>query len=298
MKIKELVKIGIHDLNKNRIEESKIKVNQILQYIFKKDKSYFVIHDSDKVDKLKELEYKKYIEELIQGKPLQYITHRQEFMGLSFYVDENVLIPQPDTETLVEEVLHIVKEKSTKGEEKREEETELKVPSQKVIRILDLCTGSGAIAISLKKYLQKEDVFYQEKNDVNQRNDKVILEIFAIDISKEALKIATKNAKENNVKIKFILSDMFQELKQYKGQFDVIVSNPPYIESSTIKTLSKEVQNEPHLALDGGQDGLKFYKIIADEACEYLKEDGTILLEIGYNQRKSVTNLFRKKRKI
>lgn len=149
------------------------------------------------------------------------------------------------------------------------------------IKILDLCTGSGAIAISIAK-LTSNNVGVYAYGDP---------QITATDISEKALKIAKTNAKNNNVqnKIKFIKSDMFENIN---GKFDVIISNPPYIETNTIKTLSKEVQNEPKLALDGGQDGLDFYRIIAKNAHKYLNKNGIIMLEIGYNQRKTVTKIF------
>ena len=176
-------------------------------------------------------------------------------MGLDFFVDENVLIPQPDTEILVEEVLKISKLYNKK------------------INILDLCTGSGAIAVSLAKYIK----------DVN---------IIATDISENAIEIAEKNAIKNNAenKIKFVVSDMF---KNIENKFDIIVSNPPYIETKEIEKLSKEVKNEPIIALDGGNDGIKYYKIIADNYNKFLNIGGYLLLEIGYNQGESVSKLFK-----
>ena len=154
-------------------------------------------------------------------------------MKLNFYVDKNVLIPQPDTEILVEEALIKVQEIENKQKETRSK--------SESIKILDLCTGTGAIGISLYKY---------GKN----------VEIYASDISKKAIEIARRNAIANNANIEFILSDMFEQISMC--DFDIIVSNPPYIKTDVIKKLSKEVQNEPHIALDGGNDGLNFYKII------------------------------------
>ena len=150
------------------------------------------------------------------------------------------------------------------------------------VKIWDLCTGSGAIAISLEKYLNLEK--YLENSNI---------EIYASDISEKALKIAEKNAKiiNQDTNIKFVLSDMFKNIPQ--KDFDIIVSNPPYIETDTITTLSKEVQNEPLIALDGGNDGLEFYRIIASNGYKYLKNNGTILMEIGYNQKEKVTNIFK-----
>ena len=144
------------------------------------------------------------------------------------------------------------------------------------IEILDLCTGSGAIIVSIEKILNNKNI-----------------EFFATDISNNALRIAKKNAISNNTntKIKFILSDMFNNIE---NEFDLIISNPPYIESKEILNLPKEVQNEPLLALDGGEDGLNYYRIIAKDAKKYLKEHGVLLLEIGYKQRESVEEILEK----
>ena len=196
----------------------------------------------------------RYIDEIINGKPIQYITNEQEFMKLNFYVDENVLIPQPDTEILVEKVINDFKYKE--------------------VKILDLCTGSGVIAISLAKYINRS-------------------KIFATDISNKAIQIAKLNAEKNLVhkKIEFILSDMFKNINEDK--YDVIVSNPPYIKTEVIKTLDKQVKHEPILALDGGIDGLNFYKIIAENAYKFLNNRGKIYLEIGYDQKDQVIELLK-----
>lgn len=259
MKLKEIVNYGTQALTGNKIEDSSIKAKLLLQYILKQDRGYIVCHSDNELEEKDEIQYKQYIKELIEGKPLQYITNYQEFMKLNFYVDENVLIPQPDTEILVENAIEELKKMIKRK------------PSEK-IRILDLCTGSGAIAISIAKYLEDFP-----------------LEIYATDISKNALKIAKKNANINHVNIKLRQSDMFEKIE---GKFNVIISNPPYIEKEVLEKLPKEVQNEPHIALDGGIDGLRFYKIIAKKGYQFLKEKGLILLEIGYQQKESVTRLF------
>ena len=222
------------------------------------NKFELVINHTQEIPEEKINEFKSGLEKLKNNTPIQYITNHQEFMKLDFYVDENVLIPQPDTEILVEEVLkyveHIDKTKSSK------------------IKILDLCTGSGAIAISLAKYIEN-------------------VEITATDISNKAIQIAKLNAEKNLVhkKINFIESDMFQNIKE--NQFDVIVSNPPYIETAIINTLDKEVQKEPLIALDGGDDGLKFYRLIIKQAKNYLSSNGKVFFEIGYNQKEAIFNL-------
>lgn len=176
-------------------------------------------------------------------------------MWLSFFVDENVLIPQPDTEILVEEAIKYANQ------------------IKENVEILDMCTGSGCIGVALAKHV---------------KNAKVTL----VDISTKALEVAKKNAKENEVKekVNFIQSDMFENIK---SKFDVIVSNPPYIKTKVINELDLQVQNEPHLALDGGENGLKFYEILINEAPKYLKENGKIFLEIGYDQKKEVEELAR-----
>lgn len=260
MNIQKLRKEGRDRLVENNIEDAQIKNDILMQYVFNLSKIELVINSDKEIDHSEVNKFLSYIDELINGRPIQYITNEQEFMKLKFYVDENVLIPQPDTEILVEEVIKQI-------DELERDKTNIKV--------LDLCTGSGAIAVSIKKYTQDID-----KN----------VDIYASDISEEALKIAKRNAEKNDVEINFIHSDMFEEI--IKNDFDIIVSNPPYIETETIKGLSKEVQNEPIIALDGGEDGLDFYKIIANNGYKHLKKDGKILVEIGYNQKESVMNLF------
>ncbi len=174
-------------------------------------------------------------------------------MKMNFFVNEDVLIPRPDTEILVEEVIEITKR--------------LTRP-----KILDLCTGSGAIAISIAKYAE---------NAV----------LFASDISKNAIEVAKKNAKANNVedKIEFIESNLFEKIPQTK--FDIIVTNPPYIKRSEISKLDIDVQNEPNTALDGGIDGLDFYRKIANKAYDYLKYNGYLCMEIGYDQKEFVLDI-------
>ena len=184
-------------------------------------------------------------------------------MGFSFSVNENVLIPQPDTENLVEEVLHIA--------------DKLDKDINEEIRILDLCTGSGAIAISIAKLLGKKVLVY------------------ASDISAEALKVAEENSMNNMVNIYFFKSNLFEKISNlYK--FDIIVSNPPYIETKKIENLPEEVKREPKIALDGGEDGLKFYKEISKEAKKYLLENGYLAFEIGYNQREYVESILKQDR--
>lgn len=250
MKIKEILEYGRNNLID---KEEPLKLSKmLLKHLLNVSDSYFVINSEEELDLLVEEKFKEGINLLNEGTPLQYITNYQEFMKLDFYVDSNVLIPQPDTENLVEEVLNLLSKDNKKK------------------NVLDLCTGSGAIGISIAKYSES----------------KVIMS----DISKNALEIAKKNAINNLVidNCKFILSDMFEKID---GKFDIIVSNPPYIKRKVINTLSAEVQNEPILALDGGEDGLEFYRNIAKNAYKYLNKDGILALEIGYDQKEEVIKL-------
>ena len=265
MNLKDLRNKGIEKLK--NIEDAKFKIDILLQYILNMNKADIIINSDKEIENNVEKNFYNLIEELINGKPIQYITNSQEFMNLKFYVDENVLIPQPDTEIVVEKSIEILEELLSLKKEQKDKNK---------IKILDLCTGSGAIAVAIENYI------------LNRYDNSI--EIYASDVSEKALEIAMKNARENNKnsKIIFIKSDMFENLNE---KFDIIVSNPPYIETPVIKTLSKEVQREPYIALDGGEDGLKFYKIIAENAKKHLKTNGVILLEIGYNQKESVNEL-------
>jgi len=251
LNISELLVNGKHLLKD--IEDGNIKARILLEYILKLSREKIVSNPNIEVSDNNVESYLNKINDIKNGMPIQYITNKQEFMKLNFYVDKNVLIPQPDTEILVEKAIEIC---NNHGND---------------IKILDLCTGSGAIGISIAK---------------NIKNAKV----YATDIKNTVIDIAKQNAKQNNVdNIEFIVSDMFENIQE--KDFDIIVSNPPYIETDVIKTLPTEVRNEPIIALDGGKDGLKFYKIILSEYKKYLKKDGYLLLEIGYNQAKSVGEL-------
>ncbi len=217
-------------------------------------------------------EYFRLIDERASGKPLQYITGTQEFMGLEFDVNESVLIPRQDTETMVEDVISVIKDGALRGES-------LEGTGRREWDILDLCTGSGAIGISLAKLLTG-----------------VKVNVTCSDVSKAALEVARKNAGKLGVSknIKFAEGDMFASFdgRFKKKKFDLIVSNPPYIESDVIPTLQTEVKDhEPMSALDGGEDGLDFYRIIAGEAGGFLKKRGVLFLEIGCDQGNAVREL-------
>ena len=226
--------------------------------------------------------------------PLQQILGSQEFMGLDFFVNEHVLIPRQDTETLVELVLEEQQgkqqeEQQEKQQEQQPEEQQKKQREQqseeqqkkqrgekpeKPRKLLDLCTGSGCIAISLAVKGGFESVT-------------------ATDLSEEALKVAERNARTHQVPIRFFQGDLFSALPQSEVKtFDIITSNPPYIPTAVIATLEPEVrEHEPMMALDGTEDGLKFYRQIAKEAGSWLKPGGSIYLEIGYDQGEAVSGL-------
>lgn len=256
MQIKRGLEEAVKILKDNNIDEAIIKAKMVLCMVLKIEKEYIIINDSKEMEKEDEEKYFQYINKLKNGIPLQYITNNQEFMKLNFFVDENVLIPRADTEILVEEVISLANNDKNK--------------------ILDVCTGSGAIAVSLAKYIKNSNVM-------------------ALDISKEALKIAERNAFNNNVNIKFIESDLFNNLEE--NDFDIIVSNPPYIREIVINELSIEVKHEPKIALDGGKDGLDFYRKLSSESYKYLKEDGYLCLEIGYDQKNEVIEILKNEKK-
>lgn len=245
----ELLKDGKSILKKAGIVDWDMDAWLLLEYVtFMKRAEYF-IKKSLAVPKEIVHRYFSCINLRASYIPLQHITGSQEFMGLKFLVSPDVLVPRQDTETLAEYVLPLVKNR----------------------RVLDMCTGSGCLAVSLVKL-----------GDVAS--------CMAVDFSEKALDIAKKNAKINDVNIEFVHSDMFDSVI---GNFDVIVSNPPYIKTDVIGTLMPEVkEHEPLIALDGGSDGLKFYKIISRKAKNYLTKGGILAVEIGHDQSSQVVNLF------
>ncbi len=240
-------------LKKMRKEDTHLQAKRLLSFVLQKSENDCIVYGKENVTEEEIAKINKYLNEMQEGMPIQYITKEQEFMGLSFYVDENVLIPQPDTEILVEEVMALYNQ-----EEQRS--------------ILDLCTGSGCIGISLAKYFTNSQVYLS-------------------DISPEALSIAQKNCLKNKVSnIQILQSNLLENIL---GEFDIIVSNPPYIASKEIPNLSKEVQKEPYIALDGGVEGMEFYQKIVQQTPHFLKQNGHLCLEIGYNQKEKVEKLLK-----
>lgn len=199
-----------------------------------------------------------FIQDRLKGRPVAYIVGNREFMGLDFYVQEGVLIPRPDTEPLVEELIELCRGKEN-------------------LNILDIGTGSGAITISLAKYLNTSKVK-------------------SFDISDIALEVGKKNAISNEVddRVEFIKSDLFSSIENKSIQFDVIVSNPPYISKKDIETLHIQVKDyEPYTALEGGEDGLDFYRSITEQSRMYLKENGILAYEVGHDQAQDVSEIMK-----
>ena len=258
--LRDAVNYGKQFLEDFGIENAQYDATELLLLVMGISRTQYLINSMDKIDSGKLAEYAELINKRAEHIPLQHITGIVNFYGREYKVNANVLIPRQDTEILVEEVMKLTNSES---------------------RVLDMCTGSGCIIISLAA------------SGHTSENGAV-----AIDISDDALKVADYNKKYNNADyIKLIKSDMFSssECEQYKNEdnrFDVIVSNPPYIPTKDIDELSEEVRlHDPVLALDGDTDGLKFYKAITTQSVNYLKENGYLCYEIGYNQAEDVRNI-------
>lgn len=245
-----------------KLNELRVKLKQKLsQYAIEPKDADFIIAEYlncsvtelfkyDDIDEEQLNDISLLIERRINGEPVSSLFNKAYFYGLEFYVNKNVLTPRPETENVVECALSFIKDKT--------------------IRVLDLCTGSGCIACAIKK------------------NSNAI--VYASDISEKALEVAEKNAKELNLDINFIKSNMFSSIDE---TFDIIVSNPPYIETEVCKNLDSEVKNyDPMLALDGGADGLDFYRNIKNNLNK-LNRNGVLIMEIGYNQGQSLKQIFK-----
>lgn len=249
MTYREALSFGEKILSEAGVAEVKTDAWLLFEWIAKIDRNFYYLHAEDKISAETLKEYEAVLKKRSERIPVQYIIGETEFMGLNFKVNSNVLIPRPDTETLVEEALKLVK------------------PGMKV---LDMCTGSGCIIISIVHY----------RKDIKG---------YASDISKSAIEVAKENAKNNQVSINYETGDLFESIKE---KYDMIVSNPPYIRTTEILTLMPEVQQfEPIHALDGMEDGLYFYRRIVEEAGEYLNDGGYLLFEIGHDQGEDVSAL-------
>ena len=259
MKTRILVKEGEYRLAKAYCMDAKIDAQELFCFLTGIDKVQLFLKAEEEVDKDTEEKYMELIKKRAERIPLQHITGVQEFMGHTFKVSPKVLIPRQDTETLVTEAAKIIQDTP---KEKLSFMERLK--GNKEWDVLDLCCGSGAVGISLVKICSN-------------------IKVIASDISRDALDIAEENAKNMRAKIKFLQGDMFEPHKGKK--FDMIVTNPPYIKTKMISILQEEVKDhEPLAALDGGKDGLNFYRIIAEKASQHLKPGGVLLMEIGHDQ--------------
>lgn len=262
--IKDLTEKGISELKKGDYNNPLLDVHLMLCHILNVDRIYLYTNSDVTLDNEKANKFIELLNKRKEGYPLQYILNTQEFMGLDFFVDEGVLIPRPDTEVLVENIIDIVKKDH--------------LDNTKTIKIIDIGTGSGAITLSLANYIKNSFVY-------------------SVDISKKALEIANKNCNNLglNNKVMFLEGDLLDKIDgNVINNVDVIVSNPPYIPSGDIDELQIEVSKyEPRLALDGGIDGLDFYKRIINKAPLFLKSNGLLAFEIGYNQGSDLSLLLK-----
>lgn len=268
--LKELIKIGENQLAEAGISDAAIDAKELFCYMMHIDRSRLMLRWQDVLQDNQCEEYFDLVARRADHVPLQHITGTQEFMGLPFLVSDQVLIPRQDTETMVEDALGIIKKNWLRNEE-------LPVKARGSWHVLDLGCGSGAIGLSIAKLASEAKVTCS-------------------DVSPEALDMAQKNGKALGLKsVKFVKSDMFAAFTGKMGnkKFDMIISNPPYIRKDVIPTLMPEVKDhEPLLALDGGEDGLVFYRIIVDQAPSFLKKNGVVMVEIGHDQMADVTRLF------
>lgn len=256
----ELYEYGKHALGAAGVAEAALDARLLLEYICRTDRNELIVHADRGRSGMEEQFYRTVIEKRAGRVPLQHIVGGQEFMGLWFRVNEHTLIPRQDTEILVEEAMRHLGDG---------------------MRILDLCTGSGCILLSLLKYSNE-------------------CEGVGIDLSGEALMVAGENAEQLGIKATFLEGDLFAPLAEFTSDrttdrlFDMIVSNPPYIETAVIGTLMPEVrEHEPFMALDGGEDGLRFYRRIIAEAPAHMRKGAHLLFETGCGQGEAVASLMR-----
>ena len=256
MNITQILSYGYKILRENEIDSYMIDVQLLLGKVLKVDKLFILTNRDYELTAENEKEFTTLIELRKNKMPIKYILGHCEFMGLDFLVKEGVLIPRPDTETLVEHVIEIAKANNTK-------------------KICDVCCGSGAIGISLSYFLGN-------------------IQVSCCDLSETAINVTKENAKRllPEGKIKVIKSDLLQFAIEENADFDIIVSNPPYIKEEVIQTLMEDVRKyEPHMALSGGEDGLDFYKKIITQSLKLLKPGGVLAFEIGHDQGTEVKRL-------
>lgn len=253
MTLKEAYEYGQGQLKSAGIDDADLDAWYLLEYVTEITRAVYFMDMHRVLSGEEEAEYRKVVGVRAKHVPLQHIIGVQEFMGLSFCVNEHVLVPRQDTEVLVENVLQMLR------------------PG---MHVLDMCTGSGCILISLLKLCGFSDISG-----------------VGVDVSEEALEVACKNAENLGVDVTFLHSDLFSEVKD---KYDVIVSNPPYIRTAVIKELKEEVKfHDPFIALDGKEDGLYFYRRIVEESVRYLNVGGRLCFEIGHDQGDDVLSLMK-----
>ena len=257
MNIKDLVNSGVKILKENNIKNPILDAEIILSSIIKKDRDYIILNENDQINQFLIKKFFNFINRRKIGEPISYIVKSKYFWNNCFYVNKDVLIPRPDTEHIVEEVLKLVRVNSQKS-------------------VLDIGTGSGCILLSILK-------------------ERKLLTGCGIDISKKSINVCKINAKrlEINNRAKFYVSDID---KFFLGKYDIVVSNPPYIDTSKIKYLEKDVSKfEPRLALDGGVDGFSEIIKVVSKTKDLLKKNGLFILEIGFKQKEKVIEILNKK---
>lgn len=279
MTLREALKSGEEYLRARDIEEAGTDAWLLLRFVTGVDRTHFLLERDQEMAQGEAVRYRRLLERRGEHIPLQYLTGEQEFMGLTFRVNEDVLIPRQDTEILVEEALK-------------------RLTSQ--MRVLDLCTGSGCIAISLAKLRKPAGAGKEippvdggyipaETPSVNRGFPAEMPPVDGADISAKALAVAAGNARLLRADVRLLQSDLFDGILDI---YDMIVSNPPYIPTAVIEGLSREVRlHEPRTALDGHEDGLYFYRRIIRESRDHLAEGGWILFEIGFDQGMQVSGL-------
>lgn len=271
LRVKEILNLGCKQLKDSGINDAEIDSRMLYCYLTNISSSELILEYQNMLQDFYCEKYFELIDRRCAGEPLQYIVGSQEFMGLPFKVDKRVLIPRQDTETLVEDVLEIMEKGTLRG-------NDFISVKGRSWDVLDLCCGSGAIGVSLAKL------------------SKVKAQVTLSDVSGEALKVAKLNGEKNGLKkeVTFVKGNMFEPFKGFlkKKKFNLIVCNPPYIRSDVIPTLQREVkEHEPTEALDGGADGLDFYRILAEEAPIFMKKGGILAMEIGHDQGAAVPDL-------
>lgn len=256
MNISEVLSEGYNILKKAQIESYIIDTQLLLCNVLNVNKIYLILNRDEEVSEKDKIEFEVLLNKRRDKMPMAYILNSVEFMGLNYYVKEGVLIPRPDTEILVEECIDIINKRN-------------------ISKVCDMCCGSGAIGLAIASNIENLDVWLYDISDI-------ALEVS--EINRHNLDLISK--------VEINKSNLFENIRKSDFKFDMIVSNPPYIEDDVISTLMEDVRDyEPHLALSGGVDGLDFYRKICDEGKNFLNDKGYMCFEIGHNQEKEVKEL-------